>query len=221
MIDDHELFERAAERFTPPEGSFERLVTRRDRKHRNKRITAGVLALVVAAAGTGALIRALPSGSVPADDDAFAPFLGEWTTAAPAGVVRTMTIRVSEGKAVRVVAEGTDPAGCSAPSTLKGTGQLEDATTLVVSSPVLTCADGPPPELDRYTLVFDPATDRLFDDLEATWYRRFRAGEPRGDDGNADRFRTHVLPRRRGHLPGRVLPGRPTSRPTSTGDCSS
>jgi len=54
---------------------------------------------------------------------------------------------------------------------LRGGGQLEDATTLVVSSPVLTCADGPSPELDRYTLILDPVTDRLFDDLEAAWYR--------------------------------------------------
>ena len=67
MIDDRELFERAAERFAPPEGSFERLVTRRDRKHRNKRITAGVVALVVAAAGTGALLRAFTTGPIPAD----------------------------------------------------------------------------------------------------------------------------------------------------------
>lgn len=67
MIDDRELFERAAGRFVPPERSFERLVTRRDRKHRNKRITAGVLALVVAVAGFGWLARAFPTGSMPAD----------------------------------------------------------------------------------------------------------------------------------------------------------
>ncbi len=67
MIDDRELFERAVGRFAPPERSFERLVTRRDRKHRNKRITAGVLALVVAAAGTSALIRAFATGPMPAD----------------------------------------------------------------------------------------------------------------------------------------------------------
>ena len=67
MIDDRELFERAVGRFAPPERSFERLVTRRDRKNRNKRITAAVLALVVAAAGAMALIRAFPMGSVPAN----------------------------------------------------------------------------------------------------------------------------------------------------------
>jgi Tol biopolymer transport system component len=66
MIDDHDLFERAVQRFAPPQGSFERLVSRRDRTRRNKRIAAGVLALVVAAAGTGVLLRSLPTGSVPA-----------------------------------------------------------------------------------------------------------------------------------------------------------
>jgi dipeptidyl aminopeptidase/acylaminoacyl peptidase len=67
LIDDHDLFERAVERFAPPEDSFERLARRRDRKHRNKRITAGVVALIVVAAGTGAFMQALTSGSVPAD----------------------------------------------------------------------------------------------------------------------------------------------------------
>jgi Tol biopolymer transport system component len=67
MIDDRELFERAVGRFAPPERSFERLLTRRDRKHRNKRITAGVVALVVAAAGTSALLRAFPTGPMPAN----------------------------------------------------------------------------------------------------------------------------------------------------------
>jgi hypothetical protein len=73
MIDDHDLFERAVERFAPPERSFERLVTRRHRKHRNKRITAGVVALVVAAAGTGALVKAFPTGSMPAEEPNPAP----------------------------------------------------------------------------------------------------------------------------------------------------
>ena len=73
MIDDHELFERAVERFTPPEGSFERLAKRRDRKHRNKRITAGVVALVVAAVGMGALLRPFSTGLVPANDPSPSP----------------------------------------------------------------------------------------------------------------------------------------------------
>lgn len=94
MIDDHELFERASERFAPPERSFERLVDRRDRKHRNKRITAGVLALFVAAAGTGALVKAFPSGLVPADDD---------RRPSPAAV----TTPSAHSEAEQIIAEGT------------------------------------------------------------------------------------------------------------------
>ena len=44
MIDEHDLFDRAIGRFPPPSGSFDRLVRRRDRKRRNRRITAAVLA---------------------------------------------------------------------------------------------------------------------------------------------------------------------------------
>ena len=73
MIDDHDLFERAVERFAPPEGSFERLAKRRDRKHRNKRISAGVVALVVAAIGMGALLRPFSTGLVPANDPSPSP----------------------------------------------------------------------------------------------------------------------------------------------------
>lgn len=58
MIEDRELFERAVTRFAPPGHSFERLVNRRDRKQRNARMRAGVLALIVVLAGIGALIRA-------------------------------------------------------------------------------------------------------------------------------------------------------------------
>jgi hypothetical protein len=73
MIDDRELFERSVERFAPPERPFERLARRRDRKHRNKRIRAGVIALLVTVLGTGALVRAFQTGSVPAEDPTPAP----------------------------------------------------------------------------------------------------------------------------------------------------
>ena len=62
MIDDHDLFERAVERFAPPDRSFERLVSRRDRKHRNQRITAGVVAAIVALAGVGTVLKAFDGG---------------------------------------------------------------------------------------------------------------------------------------------------------------
>jgi Tol biopolymer transport system component len=47
---DQRSVERAAERFRLPEGSFERLVRRRNRKRRNQRIRAGVVGLAVAVA---------------------------------------------------------------------------------------------------------------------------------------------------------------------------
>ena len=43
MIDERELISRAVDEQAPPEPSFERLVSRRDRKRRNQRIRAGVL----------------------------------------------------------------------------------------------------------------------------------------------------------------------------------
>src|SRR5439155_24325137 len=45
------LLERVGERVAPPSDAFERLTTRRHRKHRNRRFGAGALALLVAAAG--------------------------------------------------------------------------------------------------------------------------------------------------------------------------
>ena len=59
MIEERELFERAAQRFAPAEDSFERLLHRRDRKQRNKRVTAGVVALLLAVLVIGAALRAI------------------------------------------------------------------------------------------------------------------------------------------------------------------
>ena len=48
MSDPRSLLERESRRFTQTDGAFERLQRRRDRKHRNQRIEAGVLGLVIA-----------------------------------------------------------------------------------------------------------------------------------------------------------------------------
>ncbi len=81
MIDEREIVRRAAEALTPPEPSFDRLLQRRDRVHRNRRIRAGVLGMAVAIAvgwlGVNA-IRSTPP--VPADRSEelgiFAPVAG-------------------------------------------------------------------------------------------------------------------------------------------------
>lgn len=65
MIDSGSV-ERAAERFRAPEGSFDRLVRRRDRKRRNQRIGTFVLVAVIATAGLLA-VSEIRSDPVPAD----------------------------------------------------------------------------------------------------------------------------------------------------------
>jgi Tol biopolymer transport system component len=66
---DQQNVERAAERFRLPEGSFERLTLRRDRRHRNQRIRAGVLGVTIAVAVGWLGINAIRSTDpVPGDD---------------------------------------------------------------------------------------------------------------------------------------------------------
>ena len=60
MIDQQSV-ERAAERFRLPEGSFERMSLRRERRHRNRRIRAGALGVIVALATGIILVRSLTS----------------------------------------------------------------------------------------------------------------------------------------------------------------
>jgi hypothetical protein len=47
MSDSRSLLERESRRFIQPDGAFERLVRRRDRKRRNQRITAGIVGIAV------------------------------------------------------------------------------------------------------------------------------------------------------------------------------
>jgi len=66
MIDDRDVFERSVQRFAPPVDAFERMMTRRDRKQRNKRLAAGVLVLILAFVVIGAVLRSIAtSPSVP------------------------------------------------------------------------------------------------------------------------------------------------------------
>jgi Tol biopolymer transport system component len=74
---DQQSVERAAERFRVPQGSFERLALRRDRKRRNQRIRAGALGVAIAVAVGWLGINAIRSAQLPADDPAPAPGLPE------------------------------------------------------------------------------------------------------------------------------------------------
>src|SRR5215831_4207558 len=59
MIDERDLFVRAAERFDPPEHAYQRFVAREDRHQRNRRTGAIVVAIVVIALAFGGIARAI------------------------------------------------------------------------------------------------------------------------------------------------------------------
>jgi hypothetical protein len=190
-----DVLERYAPLFEAPEPSFREFLHRRERKERNRRIGTAALALAVAAAGIGGLARAFSSDPETRPAEQLRnPFLGEWASADDSGfdeTSQTMTIRAGEDGVFRVTVHDEASFDCSRPygeppnqrfthlpKTLTGTGRLKDPTTLVVPSPVLTCADGEDPRtspLDdaggSYTLVLDPATDRLYDNLGWVWNR--------------------------------------------------
>ncbi len=154
---------------------------RRERKQRNKRIRAGVVALVVTVLGTGALLRPFPSGVVPADDPR-SPFLGSWVSTDADGSTQTMTIRASATTPSRSRCTTTSRRGARAlASTMTGSGRIEDGTALVIPAPVYTCDAGSQaenantPPLDEtlrdWTLVLDPEADTLSDSVGGVWAR--------------------------------------------------
>jgi WD40-like Beta Propeller Repeat len=59
MIDERDLFVRASQRFDPPTDAYERFNHRRDRRRRNQRLGAFVVAVVVAVAVFGGIARAI------------------------------------------------------------------------------------------------------------------------------------------------------------------
>jgi len=179
---DQQSVERAAERFRPPEGSFERLEIRRDRKHRNQRVAAGVLGIAVFALAMIGFVRLLGSESTPASDPA-SPFQGVWvSTSDPDGGTQTMTVRVFADGAVEITVLDDVATVCSGtPSTMTGTGRIEGGAALVIPAPVYTCDDGSEPEtlsgpplqevLRDWTLFLDPETDTLSDGVGGVWLR--------------------------------------------------
>jgi len=179
---DQQSVERAAERFRPPEGSFERLEIRRDRKQRNRRVAAGVLGIAVFALAAIGFARLLGSEGTPASEP-ISPFEGTWVSTSDAdGGTQTMTVRVSTDGAVEITVLDDVATVCSGtPSTMTGTGRIESGTALVIPAPVYTCDDGSEPEalsgpplqeqLRDWTLVLDPQTDTLSDGFGGLWLR--------------------------------------------------
>ncbi len=192
MANDRSILERQMERVELRPFTLEGFHRQRRRKQRNHRVGTAVVALAVAAAGIGGFLRAFSSGpgTRPADHPP-SPFVGAWaSTDLQTNESQAMTIRPAEEGVFDIELHDDYSWACfpDMPTTMTGAGRLEDPTTLVVPSPVLTCADGREPIVDdrseeeggppleeglisNYTLVLDVATDRLFDSLGAVWYR--------------------------------------------------
>ena len=107
MSDPRSLLERESRRFIQPDGAFERLERRRDRKRRNQRIQAGVLGLAIAIAvgwlGVNAIRSTAPTPAdpptptpTPADVGAFAYgldgdiYVADWDGSNP--------VRIADGR---------------------------------------------------------------------------------------------------------------------------
>ncbi|MDQ4006336.1 MAG: hypothetical protein M3135_08575, partial [Actinomycetota bacterium] len=198
MSELHDLLERRASHYEPPSDLFDRVLDRRRRRNRNRRVGTVVVALAVTAAAIGVLTRGfLGEGpeTRPADR-AVSGFAGEWSSIDYNAILgashQTMTIRAGEEGEVDITTRadsnagvcwdrrpGENPRYVYFARTMTGAGRLEDPTTLVVPSPVVACdggdrrTEGPTrlEEADSYTLVLDPATERLYDNLGVVWIR--------------------------------------------------
>jgi hypothetical protein len=194
MPDIHDLLERRASSHEPTPDLFERVLDRRRRRDRSRRIVSAVVGVAVAAVATGGLMRVISTEQVPAAPP-WVPFVGRWnsTELGFGGSAKTMTIGATEDGVLHLTVHDESSDECSdrqtrvdhvdTPSTMTAEARLVDATTLVASAPVLTCDGGREPNLaagDGYTVVLDPATGRLFDDLGDSWHRGappLRAGD--------------------------------------------
>ena len=180
MSETKELLRRGVGGFEPMPDAFDRVLARRDRKRRNQRVAAGVLGIAVFALAAVGFVRLLASEGTPGSDPR-SPFEGTWVSTSDGGT-QTMIVRVSADDAVEVTVTDDVARACGGtPSTMTGTGRIEDGTALVIPAPVFTCdagsqAENPgTPPLDGtlrdWTLVLDPETDTLSDGADGVWLR--------------------------------------------------
>jgi len=111
------------------------------------------------------------------------PFEGVWISTSDAdGGTQTMTVAISADGAVEITVRDTIATVCGlTPSTMTGSGRIEDSITLVIPSPLYTCDDGSEPQalsgpplqeqLRYWTLFLDPQTDTLSDSIGGVWRR--------------------------------------------------
>lgn len=114
MIDERDLFERAASRFDPPTDAFERFTSRRERHRRNQRLVAGGVAVLVMLFVAGALAWAArtPVTPVPATPPGAFTDIHGWIAYGAGGSVRAADPSGMQPSVL--VSRGADPIAWSA-----------------------------------------------------------------------------------------------------------
>lgn len=132
-------------------------------------------------------------------------FGGTWISTSDAdGGTQTMTVDVSDGGIADITVHDTIASVCSStPSTMTGTGAIEDGTRIVVPEPVYTCDDGSRAValsggsledlLRNWTMTHNPQTGTLTDSVGGVWYRE-GAAVPIPDSSSAPSVSDQMWP---------------------------
>lgn len=132
-------------------------------------------------------------------------FGGTWiSTTDEDGGTQTMDVQVSDGGIVDITVNDTIASVCfGIPSTMTGTGAIEDGMRIVIPEPVYACDDGsqavalsggPLEDLLRnWTMTRDPQTGALTDSVGGVWYRE-GAAVPIPDSSSAPSVSDQMWP---------------------------
>jgi len=180
MTSDRSVLEHQIDRVELRPFTLDGFHRRRHRKDRNRRVGSAIVALLVAVVAIGGLLRTISSRPAPANDPR-SPLVGTWVSTSDGGT-QTMVVQVFADDTVEIVVTDDFTGACAGTSsTMTGTGRIEDGTAFVIPAPVFTCdagsqaenpQDPPLEEVFRdWTLVLDPQTDTLSDDVVGLWVR--------------------------------------------------
>ena len=189
----HDLLEREAETYAPPRDLWERVRERGRRRERTRRAGSALAGVVVIALAAGGLLRALTPTEPVQFDTTPHPLEDTWVALDWFGASRVMEIRAAGANNYGLSVKQDEAAVCGETGAIMtGTGRLEGGQ-LVVPALVLECDDGTEPEtsqlgdmaqmLRNYTIVYDPATDKLTDKIEVEWIRQSIWVEEAGSHG--------------------------------------
>ena len=115
------------------------------------------------------------------------PFTGTWfSTSDPDGGTQTMAVRATQAGGVEIVVTDTIATVCSlTPSTMTGTGNVDQRGRLVIPEPVYACDNGSEPKttsgpplhevLRNLTYVHDAQAGDLTDNFGGVWTREVAA----------------------------------------------